>query len=202
MNFLHRSLRHALLTLLALPLLALAAPHYLSLGGVSFAQNGGPILTSLGNGTTRWVTNFTVTNNNAFGTNELYFLVDRQWADGSTAAEAMQWDNAAGIFRRGSSTGEADNEALFIALDDTDLSPPPAVFSVAATDSLAAFSIGSLAAGAGVAMQMNFIMSDDVNPMFFNGHLVQAVPEPQTLALVTLCIVGGLTLRRRRNDAS
>lgn len=184
-SLLHRA-RIWLAALLFTPSLLLAAP-YEVIGGISSNQTGGPFLTDLGNGTTRWVTPLDWTNTNAFTTGTLFFVVTRQWAGGSAAANAMQWDDAAGVFRQGNLVGEADNEDRFIKLTDTDfnvasLNP---IFGVDGDDSLAAFRIGPLNPGQTVGTEMNFLMSSSINTMFFNGFLVeQKLPLPGSLPLV------------------
>jgi len=175
-----------LAALLLTPSLLLAAP-YEVIGGIGSNQTGGPFITDLGNGTSRWVTSFDWTNNNAFTTGTLFFVVTRQWAGSPTAANAMQWDDAAGMFRQGNLVGEADNEDRFIKLSDTDinLAALNPIFGVDGSDSVAAFRIGALNPGQTVGTEINFLMSSSIGEMYFNGYFVeQKLPLPGSLPLV------------------
>jgi hypothetical protein len=200
-SLLHRA-RLWLAALLLTPSLLLAAP-YETISGIGLNQTGGPFITDLGNGTSRWVTPVDWTNNNAFTTGTLFFVVTSQWANGGSAANAMQWDDAAGVFRQGNLVGEADNEDRFIALLDTNinLGALDPIFGVDGSDSVAAFRIGPLNAGQTVSTELNFLMSSSVNPMFFNGIIVeQQLPLPGSLPLVLAGFIAwsAASTRRRR----
>ena len=191
-----------LAALLLTPSLVMAAP-YETISGIGLNQTGGPFITDLGNGTSRWVTPIDWTNNNAFTTGTLFFVVTRQWAGGSSASDAMQWDNAAGVFRQGNQVGEADNEDRFIALLDTNISLAALdpIFGVDASDSVAAFRIGALNPGETVSTEFNFLMSSSIGTMFFNGVIVeQQLPLPGSLPLVLAGLLAwsAASARRRR----
>ncbi len=191
-----KTLRQLLLAFLFLPLWASAG--YLSIGNIGIAQvPGTPIITDLGNGTSLWRTDITWTNNNAFTTNPLYFVNTAMWINGAPVdANAMTWNDALGRFEKGNFTGTADNEAFYVELSDTDLSPNP-VFGTNANDALAAFAIGFLNAGQSVTTQVNFVMTNGVGPLWFSGAIVQQVPVPATLALAGLALVMLPVARRR-----
>jgi hypothetical protein len=190
-------MRQALLLTLLLPTLALAGPLLQTITGIAVQQTGGPFITDLGNGISRWVTPLRWTNNNAFATNDLYFVATSQWVNGQPVdATAMQWDDAAGVFRKGNLVGEADNEAFFVELADTNIPLPSPVFGISPSDSLAAFFIGSLLPGQFVDTQVNFLMTTGVGPMWFNGAIVQQVGEPHSAALAVLALLGLFAARR------
>ncbi|MDR7269101.1 hypothetical protein J2X20_001730 [Pelomonas saccharophila] len=187
-----------LAALLFAPTLLLAAP-YEVIGAISTHQTGGPFLTNLGNGTTRWVTPLDWTNNNAFATGPLFFIATSQWVNGSPVnANAMQWDNAAGLFRQGNLAAEADNEDRFIKLTDTDISFAALnpVFGIGAGDSLAAFALGTFNPGQTRNAEINFLLTDSIGEMWFNGFIVQQkLPLPGSLPLV---LAGFLALSAAR----
>ncbi|MBI3346988.1 MAG: hypothetical protein HY020_07225 [Burkholderiales bacterium] len=201
-SLLHRA-RAWLAALLFTPSLLLAAP-YEVLGGISSNQPGGPFLTALGNGTTRWVTPLDWTNTNAFTTGTLFFVVTRQWVNGTpSSGTAMQWDDAAGVFRQGNLVAEADNEDRFIKLADTDINVAALdpIFGVDGSDSVAAFRIGALAPGQTLGNEINFLLSSSINTMFFNGFIVeQRLPLPGSLPLVLAGFLAwsAASTRRRR----
>jgi len=188
-----------LAALLFAPSLLLAAP-YEVIGSIGVHQTGGPFVTNLGNGTSRWVTPLDWTNNNAFATGPLFFIATNQWINGQPVdANAMQWDNAAGLFRQGNLSAEADNEDRFIKLTDTDISFAALnpVFGIAAGDSLAAFALGSFNAGQTLSADINFVLTDSINTMWFNGFIVQQrLPLPGSLPLVFAGFLA-LSLARR-----
>lgn len=190
-----------LAALLFAPTLLLAAP-YEVIGSIGTNQTGGPFITNLGNGTSRWVTPLDWTNNNAFATGPLFFIVTSQWVNGSPVnANAMQWDNAAGLFRQGNLTAEADNEDRFIKLSDTDISFAALnpVFGVGAGDSLAAFALGSFAPGQTLSAAINFVLTDSISQMWFNGVFVQQrLPLPGSLPLVLAGFLALSMARRAR----
>lgn len=187
----------SVLALLAV-LLAPTASHaqFLKTSGISIAQNGGPILTDLGNGFKRWVTNLTWTNTTATDINNLYFLTGsaRVATPSSGGVQNTAWNNALGVFALGSSTVAADNDALSITMLPafTDVAIIPG-FGVNPGDSLPAFSIGNLAAGASVSTQINFILSSDIAGFLFNGTIVReqlSSPVAAALPLPWLVIIG------------
>jgi hypothetical protein len=187
--------------LLLAPTLALAAP-YEVIGSIGTQQTGGPFITNLGNGTNRWVTPLDWTNNNAFATGPLFFIATNQWINGQPVdANAMQWDNAAGLFRQGNLAAEADNEDRFIKLTDTDISFAALnpVFGIAPGDSLAAFALGSFAPGQTLGAEINFVLTESINTMWFNGFIVQQkLPLPGSLPLVLAGFLALSTARRAR----
>ncbi len=190
-----------LAALLFVPTLLLAAP-YEVIGSIGTHQTGGPFITNLGNGTSRWVTPLDWTNNNAFATGPLFFIATSQWINGSPVdANAMQWDNAAGLFRQGNLAAEADNEDRFIKLSDTDISFAALnpVFGIGAGDSLAAFALGSFAPGQTLSADIDFLLTDSVNTMWFNGFFVQQkLPLPGSLPLVMAAALAFWAVRARR----
>jgi len=192
-----------LAALLFAPTLLLAAP-YEVIGSIGTQQTGGPFVTNLGNGTSRWVTPLDWTNNNAFATGPLFFIATSQWINGSPVdANAMQWDNAAGLFRQGNLTAEADNEDRFIKLSDTDISFAALnpVFGIGAGDSLAAFALGSFAPGQTLSADIDFLLTDSVNTMWFNGFFVQQkLPLPGSLPLVMAAALALWAVRARRGS--
>lgn len=195
--------RTLLLALVAAPMLALAAPTYTVIGGIATQQTGGPFVTDLGTGFSRWVTPLDFTNNNPAAVGHIYFIATYQWVQGSPVdANAMQWNNAAGQFEKSGLIGKADNAALFINLADTDIGGLNPAFGIGATDSLAAFDLGFIGLGATTSAEINFQMSSAVGEMWFNGFFVQdaaaRLPEPATLALVPLALLCGVAARRRR----
>lgn len=186
--------------LLLTPTLLMAAP-YQVIGGIGLNQTGGPFITDLGNGTERWVTPLDWTNNNAFATGTLFFVVTRQWVGTPSDATAMQWDNAAGVFRKGNLVAEGDGEDRFIALSDTDLDVAALnpVFDVDGSDSLAAFRIGALDPGQTLGNEINFLLTSSINTMFFGGYIVeQQLPLPGTLPLLLAAALAASAARRRR----
>ena len=190
-----------LAALLLAPTLLLAAP-YEVIGSISINQTGGPFITNLGNGTSRWVTPLDWTNNNAFATGPLFFIATSQWVNGQPVnANAMQWDDAAGLFRQGNLTAEADNEDRFIKLTDTDISFAALnpVFGVGAGDSLAAFALGSFNPGQTLGADINFVLTDSIGEMWFNGFIVQQkLPLPGSLPLVAAAALALGMARRQR----
>jgi hypothetical protein len=202
MTQLFHRLRLWVAALLLTPTLLVAAP-YEVVGGIGINQTGGPFITDLGNGTSRWVTPIDWTNNNAFTTGTLFFVVTRQWAGQVDDANAMQWDNAAGVFRKGNLVAEGDNEDRFIALSDTDINVAALnpVFDVDGSDSLAAFRIGALAPGQTLGSEINFLLTSSINTMFLNGFIVeQRLPLPGSLPLVLAAAFAwsAVSARRRR----
>ncbi|MGM9483600.1 hypothetical protein ACS5PN_20545 [Roseateles sp. NT4] len=199
-SLLHRA-RLWLAALLFAPTLLLAAP-YEVIGAIGTHQTGGPFITNLGNGTSRWVTPLDWTNNNAFATGPVFFIATMQWVGGSPVnANAMQWDNAAGMFRQGNLTAEADNEDRFIKLSDTDISFAALnpVFGIGAGDSLAAFALGSFAPGQTLSAAINFLLTDSIGEMWFNGVFVQQkLPLPGSLPLVIAAALAWGAARTRR----
>lgn len=190
-SVIHRA-RRWLAALLFAPSLLLAAP-YEVIGAIGTNQTGGPFITNLGSGTSRWVTPLDWTNNNAFATGPLFFIATYQWINGSQVdANAMQWDNAAGLFRQGNLAAEADNEDRFIKLSDTDISFAALnpVFGIGAGDSLAAFSLGSFNPGQTLSADINFVLTDTIGQMWFNGYIVQQkLPLPGSLPLVAAAVL-------------
>lgn len=196
--------RTLLLALIATPMLALAAPTYTVIGGISTNQTGGPFITDLGTGFSRWVTPLDFTNNNPIAVGHIYFIATAQWVQGNPVdANAMQWNNAAGQFEKGGLIGKEDNAALFINLADTNIGALNPVFGISPTDSLAAFDLGFIGLGATTSTEINFQMSSSIGTMWFNGFFVQdaaaRLPEPAGLALVALALAGATLARRRRS---
>ena len=201
MTSLLRRARIWLAALLLAPTLALAAP-YEVIGAIGSHQTGGPFVTNLGNGTNRWVTPLDWTNNNAFATGPLFFIATNQWINGQPVdANAMQWDNTAGLFRQGNLAAAADNEDRFIKLTDTDISFAALnpVFGIGAGDSLAAFALGAFNPGQTLGAEINFVLTDSINTMWFNGFIVQQrLPLPGSLALVVAGLLAWSTAGRTR----
>jgi hypothetical protein len=195
--------RRAALALLLAPLAALAAPQYQTIGNVGLEQTGGPFITVLGTGESRWVTPLRWTNNNAFDTGPLFFILTAMWVQGDPVdANAMTWNNALGRFEKDGLNGTPDNAALFVALANTDLDLTGNVFGITPGASLAAFSIGSLAAGASIDTELNIRLTTGAGPLWLNGVIVQQqVPVPATLALVGLSLVLIAGTRRRAAPA-
>lgn len=196
-----RRARLWLAALLFAPSLLLAAP-YEVIGGIGVHQTGGPFLTALGSGATRWVTPLDWTNNNAFATGTLFLIATEQWVNGSpSAATAMQWDSTSGIFRKGSLVSAADNQDRYIALSDTniDVASLDPVFGIGSGDSLAAFRIGALNPGQTVSADVNFRLTSSISEMWFNGVIVeQTLPLPGSLPLAAVAALALWVSRRRR----
>lgn len=191
--------RSAALTLVLAPLAAFAAPTYQVIGSIGISQvPGTPIVTAIDANTNRWQTDLKWTNNNAFVTNPLYFVLTGMWVNGQTVdANAMTWNDAQGRFEKADLIGTPDNEDTYLALSDTNINiAPGSIFGIGPGASLAAFAIGPLGIGALITTSVNLAMSSSVHTLWFTGRVVQQVPVPATLALSALAL--GLLVGVRR----
>jgi len=118
-------------------------------------------------------------------------------ASNGNALQNMAWDDGVGLFSLGPSTVEQSNADIFISMlpSVTDVSIIPG-FGVVLGDSLPAFYIGNLAPRGAVSTHIDFLLTKDINTYFFNGNFVRAIPEPATLALVNLGLIGIGFVRR------
>ena len=181
---------------LACPAVSQAGLSFPTATGVSQTQLS-LVITNLSNGDLLYTTTDRVTNNNTFAVNGIYEVVVGRNINGGAA----QWDNTNQRWVAGSLTTKALNASFFLSMDRnvTDLAILPG-FGVTTASSLAAFAVGSLAAGASATVVRQFEASPGVTSINSNIGLVStAVPEPASAIMFVLGLSTAVTISRHRS---
>ena len=180
-----------LLLLTAIPLTATDYPLATS---ITFAQIGGPDITTGAPGYNTWVTTLQSTNlsNTAFN---VWFI----WTFAQTGAGIMTWDNTAQQFDGTSPTGQLQTASEANAVFSLPLSDIPGYSSaLPQSDSFPVFFVGTLGPGQTVDWDIDQTLSSNIYVFYFGGNLLATpAPEPASLPLLAAG-VGFLGVIRRR----
>lgn len=202
-------MRHRLIAGLGFLLLftgmSLASVPYPNYTQVSNTQTGGPFVTGLGGGLNNWDTPLKATNTGS-QSEKIWFAWTEAWTrDSDGNLHVMTWDNALQQFEYTNLAGALEtasqaNAAFGLSLDpsSTDI-PIPSAFGVSTSDTVPAFFVGNLAAGASGNWDVNQKLTTNIFEFYFNGSFVaQPTPEPASLMLLGSGLVGLIGLRRRK----
>jgi len=184
------------------PRVARADTFYPNAGGeITFVQLSGPSITPLGNGDNQWSTPVQFTNASSMTLNAIVIVNEQIFG-----SQDATWNNTAQQWQSGSLQATFTNPGSYFLLSDTNI-PIPAGFGLTASDSVPAYSLGTLAPGGQVTIDFLQDISPSVNTEFFYIGIgaIPVTPLPSS-AWGGLALLGGLglipVLRRRWSAAA
>jgi PEP-CTERM motif len=174
-------------------------------------QTGGPFLSPLPSGDTLWSTPVDYTNNGSVTLQNVTVIITSQvFLDpGTDALENTTWNNAGQQWQYSSTTLHSAhssfvNASFYLSLAPTNTNIPiPTGFGLTTSDSVPAYSLGTLAPGQTVSVTFMQDISSNVTEEFFNGSIAgtavtASVPEPSTLIVGSIGALALVAVRVRR----